>query len=179
MKINIYKNLLIIVSVISGWISFWRGKTKGQAIAPAGTRLGQRRSLIGQNRFHKDMVKFVPATPHHILALSVRTIWGIFWAPNWKFENKDPPCRVKSRLFFWRSLKNYWNYWNFVNKAISGNLIKNIFFFRKINLELSIVCLYFRKNKTLRSQNHSQKVKNDSCSTYAKVQYIVSICKLV
>ena len=35
-------------------------------------------------------------------------------------------------------------YWNFINKAISGNL-ENIFFFRNINLELSIVNLYLQK----------------------------------
>ena len=58
-------------------------------------------------------------------------------------------------------------------------LCKKIFFFRTINLELSIVCLYLPKNKALRSHNHSQKVKNDSCSTYAKVQNIVSIGQLV
>ena len=72
-------------------------------------------------------------------------------------------------------LTDFSNYRNFVNKVISG---ENIFFSRKINLELSIVRHYLTKNKALRSQNDGQKFKNDSYSTYAKVQYIVWIGQL-
>jgi len=43
----------------------------------------------------------------------------------------------------------------------------------------AVLSLSLPKNKALRSHNHNPKVKNDSCSTYAKVQYIVSIGQLV
>ena len=73
------------------------------------------------------------------------------------------------------TLFSFYHYWNFVNKAgKQTNLIKIFSIFRKINLKLTIVNLYWPKNKALRSQNHSPKVKNDSCSTYAKMHRYVN-----
>ena len=74
-------------------------------------------------------------------------------------------------------LRYFSNYWNFASDFREFG--KHIFFSGTINFELSIVSLYIPKNKALRSQNHNQKVKNDSWSTYAKIQYIISICELV
>ena len=91
------------------------------------------------------------------------------------------PSDLMTPQFNFKQLTDFSNYRNFVNITITGNLVKIFSFSEKINLELSIVSRYLPKNNPLRSQNLSQKVKNDSWSSYAKVQYIyiVSICHLL
>ena len=78
-------------------------------------------------------------------------------------------------------LRYFSNYWNFVSDFRESD--EHIFFSGTINFELTIISLYnidiIPKNKALRSQNHNQKVKDDSWSTYAKIQYIISIYELV
>ena len=70
-------------------------------------------------------------------------------------------------------------YRNFLNKAMSGNRLKKFSFSGKLISSCQSLASIYRKNNALQSQNHTQKVKNDSCSTYANVLYIVSIGQLV
>ena len=91
---------------------------------------------------------------------------------------------TSKKWIFFKQLAYFSNHWNLVNKAISGNLVKIFYFSEKWISSCQSLALIDQKTRLCDPvidviPNHSQKVKNDSCSTYAKVQYIVSIGQLV